>query len=137
MNDAVLYGIKPIRDRVHMPNIAPANEDEARLMIRNERRIEMAYEQNRYYDMRRWTPPTEDMATGKYLTGMWIEKVGKKLQYRRFVIGDVYDRQSDKWLGTGWSRACYVNKYLLHPIELSEVSRLETATGVKWQNPGW
>ena len=129
--------IKPLRDRVNMPNIAPANLDEARLMVRNERRIEMAYEMNRYYDMRRWTQPDQDMATGKYLTGMWIEKVNGKLQYRRFVIGDIYDRETDTWSGGGWTRACYTNKYLLHPIELSEAARLETATGAKWQNPGW
>lgn len=43
--------------------------------IRNERRIELAYEGLRYYDIRRWNNPNEDMPTVRVETGMWIEKI--------------------------------------------------------------
>jgi hypothetical protein len=28
-------------------------------------------------------------------------------------------------------------KYLMYPVNQSEVSRMETYTGESWQNPGW
>lgn len=136
--DNAIKAIEPIRSRVGMPNIENSSKEDVILRIRNERRIEMAYENNRYYDIRRWTNPGEDMSVGRFLTGMWIEKLPNgKFEYQRFQIGDIYDKNSHKWSGTGWERACYTSKYLLHPLEQSEADRLYISTGEKWQNPGW
>lgn len=136
-----IAGVHPVRNRVGMPDIAPGDAQEAILMVRNERRVEMAFEENRYYDIRRWTSPDGNLEelTG-YLSGMWITKDSNnplKYTYRRFNIGDSYDKNSDTWSGTATHRACAANKYLLWPIETTEVNRLETATGMRWQNPGW
>lgn len=137
---AVNNGIKPLRDRVNVPNIQPRNQEEAILMIRNERRVELAFEENRHYDLRRWETPDGDLEeeTG-YLTGMWIVKNNENntLKYMRFNIGDSYNKNTDSWANTATHRACASNKFLLWPIETSEVNRLETATGDRWQNPGW
>ena len=130
--------IKPIRDRVKMKNINPSNQEEARLMVQNERRIEMAMEECRYNDIRRWTKPGEEMKYGgKHLTAMWIEKVGNTYEYHRCPIGQSYDKKTDSFVGTPWTRETYKSKYLLHGLELDEANRLEAVTGVNWQNPGW
>jgi len=130
--------VNVIRARAGMPNINPASKDEARLLIRNERRVELAYEENRYFDLRRWTKPDADLtATDRYLTGMWIIKTGTALDYKRFSIGDSWDTSTGSWSNTATPRACYTNKYLIWPIQLVESRRLEAASGKKWQNPGW
>lgn len=140
-----IAAINVIRARANMPAINAATvtgKDEARLIIRNERRVELAFEENRYFDVRRYTIPTGDLsATDKYVTGMWIERKGTApnytFEYRRCVIGDVYTAATDKWTNTGMARACYTNKYLRWPIELNEAKRLYGSTGFSWQNPGW
>lgn len=137
INGAV-NAIKAIRDRVGMPNIPGGTQEEVILQVRHERRIEMAYEDNRYYDIRRWCSPGQDIPVGRIQTGMWIEKEGNgKFKYMRFRVGDTYDKATSKWAGTPWERRCFTSKYLLHPLEQVEADRLYTVTGVKWQNPGW
>ena len=121
-----------------MPNIPGGTQEEVILQVRHERRIEMAYEDNRYYDIRRWCSPGQDIPVGRIQTGMWIEKEGNgKFKYMRFRVGDTYDKATSKWAGTPWERRCFTSKYLLHPLEQVEADRLYTVTGVKWQNPGW
>ncbi|RTE53942.1 RagB/SusD family nutrient uptake outer membrane protein [Arenibacter aquaticus] len=138
-----LAAIKPIRDRVGMPNLdevegVTIDQDNLRLMYRNERRIEMAYEETRYYDVRRWTAPGDDMDVIRYATGMWIEKsVDGTLTHMRFQVGDSYDPETQTWTGEGLEKACYSSKYLLHPHDALEVSRILNSTGVDIQNPGW
>ena len=130
--------IKPIRDRVNMPNIAPTSQAEAIAMIRNERRIELAFEEPRYNDNRRWTAPDQDMVYTKHLTGMWIVKKSNKVfEYNRVPIGQSFDVATGKILGTPVIRETYKKKYLLHPIETVEANNLKAITGVSWQNPGW
>jgi len=53
---------------------------EARALIQNERDIELAFEQHRLWDIRRWKQgPVID---GKFVTGMEITKVGSSYSYR-------------------------------------------------------
>jgi hypothetical protein len=55
-----------------MPNLPTGlSQDEMRNRIRNERRIELAYEEHRYFDVRRWkiAMVTENkQASGIYIT---------------------------------------------------------------------
>ncbi|MGQ1785328.1 MULTISPECIES: RagB/SusD family nutrient uptake outer membrane protein [unclassified Saccharicrinis] len=138
-----LAAIKPIRDRVGMPNLdevegVTINQENLRLMYRNERRIEMAYEETRYYDVRRWTAPGEDMDIVRYATGMWIEKnEDGSFTHMRFQVGDAYDPDTQSWSGQGLEKKCYAAKFNLYPIDATEVSNLFEKTGVNIQNPGW
>jgi hypothetical protein len=138
-----LAAIKPIRDRVGMPNLdevegVTIDQDNLRLMYRNERRIEMAYEETRYYDVRRWTAPGEDMDIVRYATGMWIEKnTDGTFTHMRFQVGDAYDPNTQTWSGQGMEKSCYAAKFNLYPIDVTEVSNLLEKTGVNIQNPGW
>ena len=137
-----LAAIKPIRDRVGMPNLnevegVTIDQTNLRLMYRNERRIEFAFEENRYYDVRRWTNPEDDMDIIRFETGMWIEKNDDgSFSYQRFQINDSYDPETG-WAGSGLEKLCYESKFLLYPFDASEVSNILANTGVNIQNPGW
>ncbi|MCG9972864.1 RagB/SusD family nutrient uptake outer membrane protein [Christiangramia crocea] len=54
--DATVYAaINEIRNRADMPDLPQGlSQDEMRAEIRNERRIELAFEEHRYFDIRRW-----------------------------------------------------------------------------------
>jgi len=86
---------------------------------RNERRVELAFEEHRFFDVRRWKILDQ---TDKFVTGMRIIKDGTSLSYNRFKFKN---------------RDCSSNKYLIYPIDQSEVDKIFEFSGVNWQNPGW
>ena len=139
-----IAAINVIRARVSMPAIVATGltKEQARLLIRNERRVEMAHEEVRYYDIRRWVKPNQDLsATVRYVTAMWILRKGTTpnytYEYKRCVAGDVWNATTSTWNNTGIERLCYSNKNLFWPIPLAEAKKLYGATGTQWQNPGW
>ncbi|MCE6991416.1 RagB/SusD family nutrient uptake outer membrane protein [Dyadobacter sp. CY323] len=72
-------GIAPGTDQLYGLPAAPT-KDQARALIQNERDIELAFEQHRIWDVRRWKlGPALD---GKFLHGMQITKVGEGYTYR-------------------------------------------------------
>ena len=116
--------VDEVRARVSMPPLpAGLTQDQMRLRIHNERRIELAWEENRYYDMRRWQKPNGDLSKlSKYLTGMWITKhPNGSFTYERINIQDN-------------PRGGWQNKDLFLPIPLADISRIGNPS---WQNPGW
>ena len=119
--------VNKIRFRAGMPNL-PSNlgQDDLVLRIHNERRVELAMEENRYFDVRRWSLPTGDLSkTDKWITAMEIT--------RRSDGTFTYNRRPVRTN----ERLCYTNKFLLLPIPLNEANLLKASTGVDWQNPGW
>lgn len=52
-SDAYQY-INELRDRVGMPAYSGMNQEQLRERIRNERRIELCFEDHRFFDERRW-----------------------------------------------------------------------------------
>lgn len=69
-----LYGLKPGMD-----------QDEMRKAIHHERRIEMAFEEQRFWDVRRWK--IADQTDNGPVSGMKILKQGNSYSYEPFVIG--------------------------------------------------
>jgi hypothetical protein len=53
-DDNVYNAINQVRQRAGMPPLVGLSQDQMREKIRNERRIEMAFEEHRYFDVRRW-----------------------------------------------------------------------------------
>jgi len=54
-DNAVYEAVNKVRSRAGMPDLPTGlSQDAMRLHIRNERRIELAYEEHRYFDVRRW-----------------------------------------------------------------------------------
>lgn len=116
-----------VRARSGMPNFPTTlSQQELILRIRNERRVELAWEEQRYFDLRRWQKPDGDLSeTCKWQTGMRITKGSDgKFTYTRVNC-------STNPRG-GWR-----NRDLLLPLPLNEAALLEKTTGQKWQNPGW
>ena len=53
--DASVYdAVNTVRQRAGMPDLTGLSQDEMRDKIRNERRVELAFEEHRYFDVRRW-----------------------------------------------------------------------------------
>ena len=103
-----------------MPELPAGLSEEAfENRYRNERRIEFAFEEHRFFDVRRWKILDQ---TDKFVTGMRITKSGTTLNYTRFKFTD---------------RNCSSLKWLLYPIDQSEVNKVMGLTGQNWQNPEW
>jgi hypothetical protein len=109
-----------VRRRAGMPDLPSGlTQDQMRDRIRRERRVEFAYEEHRFWDVRRWKILSQ---TDKLVTGMQITKQpDNSFTYTRFVT----ERR-----GAGWQ-----DKYLLFPIPLSETTIIPDFA--KNQNPGW
>ena len=114
---AVAYNaINAIRRRAKMPDIpAGLSKDEFRNRVRSERRVELAIEEHRFYDVRRWKILDK---TDKVVTGMEWTKTGNNFSNKRIVTG---------------KRNSWTDKFLLFPIPLSEIKRMPNFK----QNPGW
>lgn len=119
--------VDEIRARVGMPPL-PDGLSQAEMIqrVRNERQVELAWEECRYFDLRRWQRPEGDLsATCRWLTGMEpIPQDDGTFKYQRYSISST-------------PRGGAEMRDLLLPISPVEVARLESVTGVKWQNPGW
>ncbi|WP_316840530.1 RagB/SusD family nutrient uptake outer membrane protein [Pedobacter gandavensis] len=100
--------------RYGIPSSLSVNE--ARLLIQNERFIELAFEEHRYFDLRRWKLGAE--YDGKFLKGMRITKTGNTYTYAEINVRT--------------ARYFKVNSYLF-PIPTSEISINREMK----QNPGW
>ena len=122
-DDALTY-LNKVRARVKMPNVTETNKDKLRLRIQNERRVEFALEGQRYFDVRRWHNPGDDLSkTDRYITAAKITHMNDgSYKYDRQIIGE---------------RQCWESKFLRVAIPSSEVSNMLSITGVDWQNDGW
>ena len=108
--------IKALHDRAGVGNdyleSIKTDKDKMRELIRNERRIELSFENKRFWDMRRWK-----LDLTEPVNGVRIEQVGGALQYNTF---EVESRN-------------YNNHMYYGPIPESEI--------LKWsnldQNKGW
>ena len=122
-----MAAVNEVRARSGMPALPGNLSPEALILrIRNERRVELAWEEQRYFDLRRWQSPDGDLsATCRYFTAMTVTDDGNgTVTYARRPIS-----QDERG---GWQ-----NRDLLLPIPLNEALNMEAVTGVKWQNPGW
>ncbi|WP_256009249.1 RagB/SusD family nutrient uptake outer membrane protein [Desertivirga xinjiangensis] len=107
-------GINPGPDGMYGLPASPL-KDEASELIKNERAIELAFEQHRLWDIRRWKDgPTLD---GKYVHGMRITKSGSSYSYQ---VIDVRTRY-------------FKDIYYYFPIPKDEV----TLNPALLQNPGY
>ncbi|HWK58489.1 MAG TPA: RagB/SusD family nutrient uptake outer membrane protein [Parapedobacter sp.] len=114
----VYDAVNAVRARSEMPDLPAGLTKEAmRDRIRNERRVEFAFEEHRFFDVRRWKILGQ---TDKLITGMEIRKTGESLTYHRFIVGH---------------RSAWEDKYLLLPIPRSDAAVIPDFTAN--QNPGW
>ena len=118
--------VNTIRRRVNMPDLpAGLSKDQLLLRIRNERRVELAFEAHRYFDVRRMSKPTDNLEkTDRWITAAHITRNSDgTYKYERGPVSK--------------ERLCYTNKFLWFPVPLNDVNIMLALTGDNWQNPGW
>ncbi|MDE6402363.1 MAG: RagB/SusD family nutrient uptake outer membrane protein [Muribaculaceae bacterium] len=121
------WALNEVRNRA---KLAPCTKTgtELRDAIRAERRLELAHEQCRLYDLRRW-----DCANGKKMMCNIFGPNGSFVKYNTGDNADMYEKwnqvePSDK--GIRFDE----NRDLLYPIPLYEIQH---SNGAITQNPGW
>ncbi len=85
-DQSVYDAVNLVRDRknVKMPPIAAGlSKEEMRLRIRHERRVELAFETHRFWDLRRWRIGTQE---GAAAYGMKVTKSGTVYTYEKFLL---------------------------------------------------
>lgn len=117
---SALEALNRIRTRAGMPLIASGiSKDDLTNKIRHERRIELAFEDVRYWDLRRWKVAENYLNTD--IHGVVVTKNAENGSFTyetKVVEKRVFD----------------ATKMYLHPIPQSEIDK---AQGVLIQNPNW
>jgi hypothetical protein len=128
LQDAI-DAVNEIRERVKMPPLPVelvADKDALRLRVYNERRVEFAFEETRYFDLRRRCRPEEEIPGIKYFSAMDVTYAGDwaAATYTRVPLREA--------IRHGFEPQCK-----LSPIPKGEASNLKNITGVNFQNYGW
>jgi hypothetical protein len=123
LQDAV-DAIKKLRDRAGTatPFTVALGVNGLRSVVREERRIELSFENHRLWDLRRWRKAVE-VLNGLVVSGMWITDLGGGNLKYEVKPADV----------SGATPRTFLNKHYLFPIPFSEIQR---NTSLK-QNPEW
>lgn len=111
--------LEQVRSRVLRPEhavIEAANKEEMSEIIKRERQVELAFEEHRYFDLKRWRD-AENVLT-QNITGVIIEKNQNSFDYNYSYV--VETRQ-------------FPEKLYFYPIPHSEISRNSALVN----NPGW
>jgi hypothetical protein len=123
-DQSVYDAINKVRARVGLPGLpAGLSKSEMRDAIRHERRVELCFENKRFFDIKRWRIG-EDVMT-KDLHGMEIEKINGVLHYK--VIG-LSDPPS-----TTVHPHSFVPKVYMQPIPITTLNQNPNLI----QNPGY
>lgn len=112
----VYTNVNLVRTRAGMPVLPVGlSKDQMRLRIQNERRVELCFEEHRFFDVRRWKKG-EDFFN-KPVSGMRITKIGTAFTYEVFQV----------------ENRIFTEKNYRFPFPQSELNR----TTKLQQNPGW
>lgn len=113
--DIPLY-LNKVRNRASLPNVSALSQEQMRTVIQHERRVELAFEEHRSWDVRRWKIASSTL--GAPLMGVQIER--KPLGGYTYMPVKVEQR-------------VFQPKMYWYPIPQSEVLKLK-----QWkQNNGW
>lgn len=119
----VIRELDKIRKRVDMPDVATTfkrngwsttDKKQMRKFIRNERTVEMAFEDQRFYDIRRWM-------IGSHLRSIYVQEVIRN------------EDGSLTYNVKPWERRIFTSRDHLLPIPQTEVNNNKNLE----QNPGW
>jgi hypothetical protein len=114
--------VNAVRSRpgILMPAVVAANQAEMRSKIKHERRIELAFEGHRYWDLIRWKDAETVLNTK--ITGVVPVSVNPENTKFNYQVKDVENRVFDG------------SKMYLYPIPQAEISK---SNGILTQNPNW
>jgi hypothetical protein len=111
--------VNQIRSRpgINMPPVIASDQATMRDRIKNERRVELAFEDHRYWDLLRWMDA--DSVLNQPIMGIKVTQNNSTFSYSEFSVEN---------------RVFIVPKMYYYPIPQTEISR---SKGVLVQNPGW
>lgn len=113
--------INQVRARVGMPGLPTGlSKTEMRNRIQNERGVEFAFEDIRWWDIMRWKKGPE--LVSQTLTAMNVVRNGTGFIYSVVPVEDAYQRRP------------FQDRQYLYPIPLTEINK---SNGILVQNPGW
>jgi hypothetical protein len=105
------------RGDVNLPAVPVGQtQDAMREKIRHERRIELAFEEHRPFDVRRWKLPLAEL--NQPLEGIVVKKSGNAYTYTKFEV----------------EKRVFEEKMYRYPIPYEEINK---SKGVLTQNEGW
>jgi hypothetical protein len=117
---AVSAAVNQVRTRAGLPVVAATlSKDAMRDRIRNERAVEFAFEDMRWWDILRWKKGPELVA--QPMRGMQITRSGTTFTYAPFTLAANYQKIFEEHMH-------------LYPIPAAEIYK---SAGVLKQNPGW
>ena len=133
LSQATLW-LNRIRFRAGMPAITAVTANELRNVYRQERRIEMVYEEQRYHDVRRWMIAPETLGrkttyikvTGKFKPG---QTKAKPYRYDPAVYNYTYTPTTE----TAQENRKWDDKIYFRPFSRDEINRNKELL----QNPGY
>lgn len=117
-DQSVYDAVNQIRKRAKIPQLnirMELSKEEMRERIRNERRVELAFEEHRFWDVRRWNEGNTYF--NRPIHGMRITVNGEEIEYEQFVVEE----------------RMFETKMNYYPIPQSELQK----NGRLVQNPGW
>lgn len=125
--------LNKIRFRAGMPAVTDAG-DALRQRYRNERLIELAFEEHRYHDARRWMiAPTTIGRKANYVSIKGALKAGKSVSIYKYDT-DNYDYTYSVFnIDTGVENRNWLDKMYFLPIHRDEINRNDKLK----QNPGF
>lgn len=110
---SAIEALNQVREAANMPTVLTDSQDEFRKMVRKERRIELAFEDHRFWDIRRW----KQGSLVQEIFGIKIENNGGIYSYKKQKVQDrIWD-----------------DKMNFYPIPQKENYVNKNLT----QNPGW
>ncbi len=124
--------INKIRYRAGLP-ATTASGDELRDLIRNERRVELVYEEHRFYDGRRWMLGDELGRGIQAINVVATLKPGATPHVPYLYDEDVYDYEYQVFENTENETRVWNNKMYYRPISRDEINRNPALE----QNPGY
>jgi len=116
---AAVDALNKTRVRAGLPALSYSiSTTEFKQRLQNERRVELAFEEHRYFDVRRWKiqSKVEGLVTGMSITGTGT------YTYNRVVIS---------------RRSVTASKYMLWPIPAADQIKLSQLLKLNFQNSGW
>jgi len=126
--------LNKIRFRAGMPAVTATDQDGLREAYRHERRIEMAYEEQRYHDTRRWLIAGETLGrktTYIKVTGKF--KPGKTMSAPYHYDNTVYDYTYTPVVENAQENRSWNDKLYFRPFSRDEVNKNNALE----QNPGY
>ncbi len=119
--DATVYdAINQLRKRAGMPELPTGlTKDQMRARIYNERAVELAFEDNRWYDIMRWKKGKELVAQKMYAMNV-VKNSDGSFTYTKVPLAESFQR-------------VYEDHMHLYPIPRNEIQKSKKLV----QNPGW